>query len=80
VPPHEGVVDAAGATGLAGHLVPPPGGEQPFVQPFAGVAERCIEALTSPVPKPSSEIQKCWTRVNDTADAPFRSQGVSSRR
>src|SRR5919198_1170006 len=28
----------------------------------------------SPVPKPSSEIEKCWTRVSDTADAPFRSQ------
>jgi MFS family permease len=37
-----GVSDA----GLSGHLVPPPGGEQPFVQPFAGVAERCVEALT----------------------------------
>jgi hypothetical protein len=45
VQPHEGVVDAAGAAGLAGHLVPPPGDEHPFVQPFAGVAERCVEAL-----------------------------------
>jgi hypothetical protein len=46
VPPRESLVDAAGAASLAGHLVPPPGGEQPFVQAFAGVAERCIEALT----------------------------------
>jgi hypothetical protein len=42
----EGVVDAAGAAGLADHLVPPPGGEHPFVQVFAGVAERCVVALT----------------------------------
>jgi hypothetical protein len=26
--------------------VPPLGVEQPFVQPFTGVAERCVEALT----------------------------------
>jgi hypothetical protein len=42
----EGVVDAAGAAGLADHLVPPPGCEHPFVQPVASVAERCVEALT----------------------------------
>ena len=35
-----------GAAGLAHHLVPPSGGEHPFVQPFAGVAERRVEALT----------------------------------
>ena len=46
VQPQEGVVDAAGAAGLVARLVPPPGGEHPFVQPFAGVAERCVEALT----------------------------------
>src|SRR5688500_434895 len=34
------VVDAAATAGL-----PKPGGEHPFVQPFAGVAERCVEAL-----------------------------------
>src|SRR6476619_3744164 len=45
-PLREGVVDAAAAAGLAGHLVPPPGGEQPLVQPFAGVAERCVARLT----------------------------------
>jgi hypothetical protein len=46
VQPREGVVDAAGAAGpAAGHLVPPPGGEHPFVQPFPRVAERCVEAL-----------------------------------
>ena len=45
VQPQEGVVDAAAAAGLADHLVPPPGDEHPFVQPFAGVAERCVEAL-----------------------------------
>src|ERR671923_726347 len=46
VQPRESVVDAAGAAGLAaGHLVPPPGGEHPFVQPLAGMAERCVEAL-----------------------------------
>src|SRR5215216_5770615 len=44
--PGEGVVDAAGAAGLADHLAPPPGGEHPVVQPFAGVAERCVVALT----------------------------------
>jgi hypothetical protein len=41
---HEGIVDAAAATRLARHLVPPPGPEHPFVQPFAGVAERLVEA------------------------------------
>src|ERR671925_1189333 len=46
VPLGEGVVDAAGAAGLADHLVPPPRGEHPFVQPLAGMAERCVEALT----------------------------------
>ena len=34
------------AAGLADHLVPPPGDEHPFVQPFAGVAERRVEAQT----------------------------------
>ena len=42
----EGVVDAAGPAGLADHLVPPPSGKHPFVQPFAGVAERCVARLT----------------------------------
>jgi len=28
------------------HLAPPPGGEHPFVQPFPGVAEMCVVALT----------------------------------
>src|SRR5829696_8984144 len=42
----EGVVDAAAAAGLADHLAPEPGGEHPAVQPFAGVAERCVVALT----------------------------------
>jgi hypothetical protein len=36
----EDVVDAATTAGL-----PPPRGEQPFVQPFSGVTERCVEAL-----------------------------------
>jgi hypothetical protein len=31
--------------GLADHLAPPPGREHPFVQPFAGVVERCVVAL-----------------------------------
>jgi len=44
VEPHEGVVDAAAPTGLADQLVPPPGAEQPLVQPVAGVAERGVEA------------------------------------
>jgi hypothetical protein len=26
--------------------MPPPGGEHPLVQPFAGVTERCVLALT----------------------------------
>src|SRR5215211_7921346 len=42
----EGVVDAAAPAGLADHLAPEPGGEHPLVQPFAGVTERCIVALT----------------------------------
>src|ERR671925_579164 len=46
VQPHEGVVDAAGSARLAEPLAPPPRGEHPFVQPFAGVAERRVEALT----------------------------------
>src|SRR5919204_1274138 len=46
VQPHDGVVDATGAAGLAEPLAPPPGREHPFVQPFAGVAERCVEAQT----------------------------------
>jgi hypothetical protein len=46
VQPREGVVDTAGVAGLApGHLVPPPGGNHPFVQPFPRMAERCVEAL-----------------------------------
>src|SRR5215216_758140 len=43
--PGEGVVDAAATTWLV-EPAPPPGGEHPFVQPFAGVAERCVEAQT----------------------------------
>jgi hypothetical protein len=42
----EGAVDPAGAAGLTDHLAPKPGGEHPLVQPFAGVTERCVEALT----------------------------------
>ena len=45
VQPRESVVDAAGAAGLAEHLAPPPGRQHPFVQSFAGVAERCVVAL-----------------------------------
>jgi hypothetical protein len=44
--PGEGVVDAAATAGLADRLAPEPGGEHPLVQPFAGVAERCVVALT----------------------------------
>jgi hypothetical protein len=44
--PQEGVIDAAGATWLAEHLAAPPGGEHPLVQPFAGVTERRVVALT----------------------------------
>jgi hypothetical protein len=44
--PQEGVVDAAATAELADPLAPPPGGEHPVVQPFAGVTERCVEALT----------------------------------
>jgi hypothetical protein len=42
--PDEGVVDAAATTWLV--AAPPPGGEHPFVQPFAGVTEMCVAALT----------------------------------
>ena len=41
----KGVVDAAAAAGLADHVVPPPGSKHPFVQPFAGMAERCVALL-----------------------------------
>ena len=41
----EGVVDAAAAAGLADHRVPPLRGEQPLVQPFARVPERCLARL-----------------------------------
>jgi hypothetical protein len=37
----EDVVDAAAAAGL-----PPPGGEQPLMQPIPGVTEMCVVALT----------------------------------
>jgi hypothetical protein len=39
--PREGVVDAATTAGP-----PPPGGEQPFVQPIPGVTEICVVAQT----------------------------------
>jgi tetratricopeptide (TPR) repeat protein len=42
----EGVVDAAAAARLTDPLGPGPGDEHPLVQPFAGVAERCLQALT----------------------------------
>src|SRR5688572_9399077 len=42
VPLGEGVVDPPAAAGLADHLAPKTGSEHPFVQPFAGVAERCV--------------------------------------
>jgi hypothetical protein len=42
----EGVVDAAAPAGLVDQLAPEPGGEHPVVQPFAGVTERCVGALT----------------------------------
>jgi hypothetical protein len=45
VQPHEGVVDATGAAWLADPFAPRPGGEHPFVQPLAGMAERFVEAL-----------------------------------
>src|SRR3954453_8328445 len=45
VPSRKSVVDAEGPARLADHLAPPPGGEHPFVQPLARVAERCVEAL-----------------------------------
>src|SRR3954465_3623570 len=44
--PQEGVIDAAGPARLAEQFAAPPGSEHPLVQPFAGVAERCLEALT----------------------------------
>src|SRR5215216_7932350 len=46
VPLGEGVVEAAATAGLADDLAPEPGGEHPLVQPFAGVTERCLVALT----------------------------------
>jgi hypothetical protein len=39
----ERVVDTRGATGLAHHRAPEPGGEQPLVQAFPGVTERGVE-------------------------------------
>src|SRR4051794_4108007 len=46
--PGDGVVDAAAAAGLAEHRAAPPGGEHPVVQPFAGVTEMRVAALTLP--------------------------------
>ena len=61
--PQEGIVDAAGAAGLADRLVPPPGDEHPFVQPVAGVAERCIVAQTfagaETVERDGEELDPC---------------------
>jgi hypothetical protein len=45
-PLRERVINPAAAAGLADHPVPPLRGEHPFVQPFAGVAERCLLSLT----------------------------------
>jgi hypothetical protein len=44
----EDVVDAAGATRLATPLMPPSRLEHPFVQSFAGVAERVIATESFP--------------------------------
>jgi hypothetical protein len=43
--PGEDVVDAAAATWLV-EPAPPRGGEHPLVEPFLGVTERCVVALT----------------------------------
>jgi hypothetical protein len=43
--PGEDVVDAAAATWLV-EPAPPRGGEHPLVEPFPGVTERCVVALT----------------------------------
>jgi hypothetical protein len=43
--PSERVVDTATATWLV-EPTPPPGGEHPLVQPFPGVTERRVVALT----------------------------------
>src|ERR687886_2362174 len=43
--PGEDVVDAAAATRLV-EPAPPRGGEHPLVEPFPGVTERCVVALT----------------------------------
>src|SRR4051794_2452388 len=40
----EGVVDTAATTWLV-EPAPPPGGEHPLVQPFAGMTEMCVGAL-----------------------------------
>ena len=60
VQPQDRVVDAAAAARLADHLVPPPSHEHPFVQPVAGVAERCVEAQTfagsEPVERDGEEL------------------------
>src|SRR4051812_6839426 len=40
----ERVVDTAATARLIG-VAPAPGGEHPFVQPLAGMAERCLPAL-----------------------------------
>jgi hypothetical protein len=50
VPLGEGVVDAA-VVGWRQPRLPPLGGEHPFVQPFAGMAERCVAGLTLSAPE-----------------------------
>ena len=52
VEPQEGVVEAAAAARFADALAPPPGDEHPFVQPIAGVPERCLEAQAFAGPEP----------------------------
>jgi hypothetical protein len=46
VPPGKSIVDAARAAGVPDHLIPPPGSEHPFVQPFAGMTKMGVFALS----------------------------------
>ena len=63
----ERMVDTDGAAGIANHRAPEAGGEIPLVQAMAGVAERGVERDAAPVPNPSREIEKLWTRTWDIA-------------
>ena len=66
VPVGHHVIDPLGAARLAEHFTAAEsGGEHPLVEPMPGVANGASNVMPSPVPNPSSEIEKLWTRTWD---------------